>query len=157
VLLIVRPGFRAFDWPLAIPIAGAILWALYQILTRLSSRTDSPNTSLVWAGLVAFLATTAVGPIDWRWPTASAWTLMIVISLMGAVAHYALIKALDYAEAGSLQPYAYTLLVWATLLGFLVFGNVPDGWTLFGAAIVVASGLYAWHHDRKIVAAPSPS
>jgi drug/metabolite transporter (DMT)-like permease len=78
---------------------------------------------------------------------------MIVISLMGAVAHYALIKALDYAEAGAVQPYAYTLLVWVTILGFVLFGDVPDVWTILGAAIVVASGLYTWHHDRRISAA----
>jgi drug/metabolite transporter (DMT)-like permease len=77
---------------------------------------------------------------------------MVVISFIGAVAHYALIKALDYAEAGAVQPYSYTLLVWATLLGWLVFGDIPDRWTIIGAAIVVASGLYTWHHDR--MAAP---
>ena len=82
--------------------------------------------------------------------------LMIVIALLGAVAHYALIKALDHAEASAVQPYAYTLLVWAAVLGLLVFGNMPDGWTIAGAAIVVLSGLYSWHHEatRPIVAAP---
>ncbi len=156
VLLILRPGFRTFDWPLALPIAGALLWAAYQILTRLCSRHDAPGTSLAWAALVAFLATTFVGPIDWRWPTATAWVLMIVIALIGAVAHYALIKALDFAEASAVQPFAYTLLLWATLLGFLVFGNVPDGWTIAGAAIVVASGLYSWRCERELISAAMP-
>lgn len=153
VLLIVRPGFRDLEWPLLLPIAGALLWALYQVLTRLCSHTDTPGTSLIWAALVAFGATTFVGPLEWRWPTAGVWALLIVISLMGAAAHYALIKALDYAEASALQPYAYTLLVWASLLGLLVFGQMPDGWTITGAAIVVASGIYSWHHDRKTISA----
>ena len=149
VMLIVRPGFRSIEWPLLIPLAGALLWATYQLLTRLSARFDTPDTSLLWSALVAFVATSFVGPLEWTWPTPAAWALMVVISLIGAIAHYALIKALDYAEAGAVQPYAYTLLVWATLLGWLVFGDVPDGWTILGAAIVVASGLYTWHHDRK--------
>jgi drug/metabolite transporter (DMT)-like permease len=149
VLLIVRPGFRQLEWPLLLPIAGAVLWAAYQLLTRLCSRDDTPETSLAWAALVAFIATSFVGPLAWRWPSAMAWALMIVIALMGAAAHYALIKALDYAEAGAVQPYAYSLLVWATLLGFLVFGNVPDGWTIAGGAIVVLSGLYCWRQDRR--------
>ena len=85
---------------------------------------------------------------------AAAWALMVVISLIGAVAHYALIKALDYAEAGAVQPYSYTLLVWATMFGWLVFGDVPDNWTILGAAIVVASGLYTWHRDRISAAKP---
>jgi drug/metabolite transporter (DMT)-like permease len=148
VMLIVRPGFRTIEWPLFIPLAGALLWASYQLLTRLSARFDKPDTSLLWSALVAVIATSFVGPLEWTWPTPAAWALMVVISLIGAVAHYALIKALDYAEAGAVQPYSYTLLVWATLLGWLVFGDVPDGWTILGAAIVVASGLYTWHHDR---------
>jgi drug/metabolite transporter (DMT)-like permease len=148
VMLIVRPGFRTIEWPLLIPLAGALLWASYQLLTRLSARFDTPDTSLLWSALVGFVATSFVGPLEWTWPTPAAWALMAVISLIGAVAHYALIKALDYAEAGAVQPYSYTLLVWATLLGWLVFGDVPDQWTIIGAMIVVASGLYTWHHDR---------
>jgi drug/metabolite transporter (DMT)-like permease len=152
VLLIVRPGFRTIEWPLLLPLAGALLWASYQLLTRLNARFDSSSTSLLWSAIVAFIATSFVGPIDWTWPTPAAWALMVVISLIGAIAHYALIKALDYSEAGAVQPYAYTLLVWATLLGWLVFGDIPDGWTILGAAIVVASGLYTWHHDRRFAA-----
>ena len=149
VLLIVRPGFRSFDWPVLLPLLGAVLWAGYQVMTRLASRHDSPDTSLLWSAAVALVATSFVGPLDWKWPTASAWALMVVIASIGAVAHYALIKALDFAEAGAVQPYSYTLLVWAALLGAVVFGDVPDGWTLVGAAIVVASGLYSWHRERR--------
>jgi drug/metabolite transporter (DMT)-like permease len=151
VLLILRPGFRSFDWPLLLPLAGAVLWASYQVLTRLAARHDQPDTTLLWSAIVAFVVMSFVGPFVWRWPSATAWALLVAISLIGAVAHYALIKALDYAEAGALQPYAYMLLVWATVLGFLVFGNVPDGWTIVGAIVVVAGGLYSWHHDRRIV------
>ena len=156
VLLIVRPGLRDLEWPLLLPIAGAILWALYQVLTRLCSRGDPPGTSLIWAALVALIATSFVGPLDWRWPSASAWTLMVVIALIGAAAHYALIKALDYAEAGAVQPYSYTLLVWATVMGWLVFGHIPDAWTIAGAAIVVLSGLYAWYRDRSDITSAKP-
>jgi drug/metabolite transporter (DMT)-like permease len=149
VLLIVRPGFRTIDWPMVLPLAGALLWAGYQVLTRLSARWDPPDTALLWSAVVALVATSFVGPLHWTWPTPAAWGLMIVVALIGAIAHYALIKALDYAEAGALQPYSYTLLVWATVMGWLVFGNIPDGWTILGAAVVVASGLYTWHHDRQ--------
>lgn len=156
VLLIVRPGFRSLEWPLLLPLVGAIMWAGYQILTRLASLSDSPGTSLLWSAVVALIGTSFVGPVYWQWPTALAWTLMIVISLVGAIAHYALIKALDYAEAGAVQPYAYTLLVWVTILGFMLFGDMPDGWTILGAAIVVVSGLYTWHHDRRVLSAARP-
>jgi drug/metabolite transporter (DMT)-like permease len=149
VLLIVRPGFRTLDWPLLIPVAGAILWGSYQILTRLSARGDSPDTTLVWSAFAAFAATSFIGPFEWHAPDAVGWGLMLVTGVLGALAHYGLIRALDYAEASSIQPYSYTLLVWVTALGALVFGDFPDGWTILGAAIVVASGLYTWHHDRR--------
>jgi drug/metabolite transporter (DMT)-like permease len=155
VMMIIRPGFRSLDWPVLLPLVGAILWAGYQVLTRLAARVDSPDTSLIWSILVALVATTFVGPIDWQWPTAGVWTLMVIIAALGAVSHYALIKALDYAEAGAVQPYSYTLLVWAAVLGVAVFGDVPDGWTIAGATIVVASGLYTWHHDRRSVGSRS--
>jgi len=154
VLLIVRPGFRTLDWPLLIPVAGAILWGSYQILTRLSARADSPDTTLVWSAFVAFAATSVMGIYEWRWPDAASWLLLLATGLLGALAHYGLIRALDYAEAGAIQPYSYTLLVWVTVLGALVFGDFPDGWTIAGAAIVVASGLFTWHHDRRAAAVP---
>lgn len=153
VMMIIRPGLRVLDWPVLLPLVGAVMWAGYQVLTRLAARYDSPDTSLIWSILVALVVTTFVGPIDWQWPTATVWALMVIIAALGAVAHYALIKALDYAEAGAVQPYSYTLLVWATLLGVVIFGDVPDAWTILGAAIVVASGLYTWHHDRRTPAA----
>jgi drug/metabolite transporter (DMT)-like permease len=149
VLMIVRPGFRTLDWPLLLPVLGALLWASYQILVRLCTRYDSPETTLVWSAFIAFAATSFIGPWQWLWPDALGWALLLAMALLGALAHFALIKALDYAQAGAVQPYSYTLLVWATLLGALVFGDIPDHWTLLGAAVIVTSGLYTWHHDRR--------
>ena len=159
VLVVVRPGFKAFDWPLLLPLASAVLWAVYQILVRFCAREDSPETTLVWSAFAAFAATTLVGAWGWQWPTAAGWGWLIAVSLVGALAQFALIKALDYAEAGAVQPYSYTLLVWVTALGFLMFGDVPDHWTLLGAAVIVASGLYTWQRNRKTASArlPSPS
>ncbi len=155
VLLIVRPGFRTLDWPLLLPVAGALLWGGYQILVRLCSRTDTPDTTLVWSAFVAFGATTLIGPWHWIWPDAKGWALLFAIALLGALAHYSLIKALDHAEAGAVQPYSYTLLVFVTILGAIVFGDIPDRWTLAGAAVIVASGLYTWHHERRAAARTS--
>ena len=81
-------------------------------------------------------------------PPVAFWLQVLSVKLLG-FDNFALIKALDCAEAGSVQPYSYTLLVWATVLGALVFHNFPDGFTLLGASIIVASGLYTWHHDRQ--------
>jgi len=149
MLLIVRPGFRTLDWPMVLPLLAAVLWAVYQVLVRLCTREDSADTTLVWSAFAAFAATTLVGPWQWQWPDALGWTLLIVMAVLNALANYALIKALDHAEAGAVQPYAYTLLVWVTALGVVVFGDFPDTWTILGAAVIVASSLYAWYRDRR--------
>lgn len=153
VLLIIRPGLAGFVLPLLIPLLGAFLWGLYQILVRLCARYDPPETTMLWSGFVALGAISLVAPFQWQPAGAFAWTLLIGIGVLSALAHYALIKALDYAEASAVQPYGYTLLVWAALLGFLVFADIPGPWTVLGGAVVVLSGLYTWHHDRRLAAA----
>jgi drug/metabolite transporter (DMT)-like permease len=75
--------------------------------------------------------------------------LLLATAVLGSLSHYALIRALDYAQASVVQPYSYTLLVFVTVLGWLVFGDIPDLLTVVGAAVVVASGLYTWQHDRR--------
>ncbi len=149
VLLIVRPGFAAFQWALLIPLLGAFLWAIYQIMVRFLARDDRPETTLLWSAGAGLIALSLVAPWDIQFPDPKGWALLIAVGIMGSLAHYALIRALDYAEASAVQPYGYLLLVWATVMGWLVFGDVPGPWTIAGACIVVLSGLYTWIRDRE--------
>jgi drug/metabolite transporter (DMT)-like permease len=149
VMLIIRPGFTQFSWPLLIPLVGAFMWALYQVMVRFLARDDRPETTLLWSAFVGLAAVSLVAPWDFRLPDAWSWVLFITVGILGSLAHYALIRALDYAEASAVQPHGYTLLVWAALMGWLVFGDVPTPWTIMGACIVALSGLYAWTQDRK--------
>ncbi len=148
VLAIVRPGFQTWSWPLAIPLVGALLWAVYQILTRLVAGSDRNEITLLWTAISGLIGTSLLVPWFWVPPSPTAWLLLVCVGLLGSASHYALIAALNFAEAGAVQPYAYTLLLWATLLGFAVFGDLPDAWTLAGASAVVLSGLYTWNRDR---------
>ena len=148
VLVIVRPGFQALDWRIVVAVTATLLWALYQILVRMCARTDSSDTTWAWTAVVGLAATSTVGPFVWTWPDALGWTLLLAIAALGTLSHLALIKALGYAEAGALQPYSYTLLVWAAVIGFVMFSDMPDAWTIAGASIIIASGLYAWHRER---------
>jgi drug/metabolite transporter (DMT)-like permease len=149
VLLIIRPGLHVLSWPVLLPLLGAGLWALYQVLTRLCASYDPPQTTLLWTAWVGFAGLTMVGPWQWHTPDAGAWVLLLATAVLGSLSHYALIRALDYAQASVVQPYSYTLLVFVTVLGWLVFGDIPDLLTVVGAAVVVASGLYTWQHDRR--------
>jgi drug/metabolite transporter (DMT)-like permease len=149
VMLIIRPGFGQVSWPLFIPLLGAFLWALYQIMVRFLARDDRPETTLLWSAFVGLAAVSVIAPWDFRLPTLDAWAMLAAVGIMGSLAHYALIKALDGAEASAMQPYGYTLLIWAALMGWLVFGDTPGLWTIVGACIVVLSGLYAWSQDQR--------
>ena len=153
VLLVLRPGFQTLHWPLLVPVGGALLWALYQILVRLCGRSDGPLTTLFWSAAVGCAAISFVGPFQWTTPDAADWMRLLLVALFGSLGHFALIKALHFVEASAVQPFSYTLLLWAATLGYLIFGNVPDGWTIAGGAIVVSSGLYSWYCERRPSAA----
>jgi drug/metabolite transporter (DMT)-like permease len=151
-LLIVRPGSDLFTWYALLPVAMALCNALYQILTRKVAGVEHPLTSLIWGAIVGAVLLSLVAPFDWQTPqSASHWALLGVIGLLASVGHYLLIRAYDYANATLLAPYTYTAIVWAVLLGFVMFGNLPDGWTVAGMAVIVFSGLFLAGHQRLAV------
>ena len=149
VLVILRPGFAELRPILALPLFGAVLWGLYQLLVRLSAREDGSETTMIWNAWVGFAAAVTVGVWDFVMPTPLEWLLLAIIASLGSFAQYAFIRSFAAAEAGALQPFTYTLFLWAIVFGFTVFGDVPDVFTLVGGAIVVASGIFAWQRERS--------
>ncbi|MFX4221395.1 MAG: DMT family transporter [Thalassobaculum sp.] len=148
MLVILRPGLAVFDVVALLPFAGAVMFAVYQVMTKVLSRTNSSETILLYTGWVGFAAMSLFGPFDWQWPDARGWGLLVLAGLLGAIGHATVIKALEVTPASVLQPFNYTLLVWATGIGFVVFGDLPDLWTVAGATIIVSSGLYVWWRER---------
>ena len=149
VLLVTRPGAGGMHWAAFYSVASAIFYSLYIIATRLLARTERTHTTLFYSNLVGALSMLPVLPFVWAMPD-NPWLifLMAVFGAFGSFGHYLLIAAHRLAPASSLAPFMYTQLVWAILLGYLVFGDVPNSWTLAGAGIVVASGLYLLHRER---------
>jgi drug/metabolite transporter (DMT)-like permease len=150
MLIILRPGFGVMHPMALVALLCACMWSLYQVLTRVVSRTDPPLTTLFYTALIGAVALTVIGPFYWRAPDAQGWALFVVVAVLGASGHYLLIKALQLAPASVLQPFAYTVLVWATIVGYTMFGNLPDRFTVAGALIIVASGLYAFARERRL-------
>ena len=150
--MIVRPGSDVFTPYALLPVAMALCNALYQILTRKVAGVEHPLTSLVWGAIVGAVLLSLIAPFAWKTPE-SAWhlTLLGVIGLLASIGHYLLIKAYDHAGATLLAPYTYTAMVWAMLLGFAVFGNFPDAWSLGGMAVIVASGMFLASRQRLTV------
>jgi len=148
MLVILRPGMAVFDPVALLPLAGAVMFAVYQVMTKVISRTDALETTLLYTGWIGVIAMSFFGPFHWDWPDARGWGLLMLAGLLGSIGHMTVIKALEVAPASVLQPFNYTLLVWATGIGFVVFGDLPDAWTVAGATIIVASGLYVWWRER---------
>ena len=88
-------------------------------------------------------------PFVWEAPSGPlAWLLLCSMGVFGGIGHWLLIIAHRYAPASLLAPFSYTSILWMTTSGYLVFGHLPDGWTVVGAAVVIASGLYVFHRER---------
>lgn len=148
-LVILRPGLGVFQPAAAIALVAALGFALYNITTSLASRRDRFATSMLYMAVVGAVAATVAGVPVWRTPDALGWALMGLLSVTGICGHLLLIRALEYAPASVLQPFNYTLLVWATIVGLIVFGEFPDQWTMVGAGMIVASGLYVIFRERQ--------
>ena len=150
VLVILRPGFAVFQPAAFIVLATAFMYAAYNVMTRMASRDDDGETSLVYMAVVGAAMYTVLGPFVWETPQAADIWPFAAVALAGAIGHYLLIKALEAAPASLLQPFNFLMLVWATINGYLVFGDFPDAWTLAGSAIVVGSGLYVIYRERIV-------
>ena len=144
-----RPDFSVLQPAAIVPLVTATLLALYYISTRWISRVDGAMTTLVYTPLVGAGLFSVAVPFVWVTPDLDGWLLMAAIGLLGLGAHFALIKAFEAAPAATVTPFNYLGLVWATVLGFTVFSHLPDGWTLLGAAIIVAGGFYIFHREQR--------
>jgi drug/metabolite transporter (DMT)-like permease len=153
VLVVIRPGLGGIHPAAFLSVIGAVLYSLYNISTRLLARFDSTQTTLFYSNLVGAMALLPVLPFVWTTPSDPiVMVLMVLIGAFGGFGHYLLIVAIRLAPPMTLSPFIYTQLVWSIAFGYLVFGDVPDRWTLIGGAIVVASGLYMLFREQTVAA-----
>jgi drug/metabolite transporter (DMT)-like permease len=149
VLVIVRPGGGIAHWAAAMPLLGAAAFALYQIATRVLVRTETTATTLLYTAFGGLIWTSLLVPFVWVWPAPAHWLAFLFIGALGAAAHLCLIKAFEMAQASLLAPLNYSKLIWATLAGFLVFGDLPGLNTAAGCALIVAGGLHVILRERR--------
>ncbi|MEL7098193.1 MAG: DMT family transporter [Pseudomonadota bacterium] len=149
VLIILRPGLGVFEPAAIIPVISALMFAVYGLLTRFAARRDSTATSFFWTGVAGAVAMTAVGVWFWEPMGGADWAWMGLLCLTGALGHWLLIRTYEVAEASAVQPFAYFQMVFATLVGVFVFGEVLELPVLFGAALIVAAGLFTLWRERQ--------
>ncbi len=149
VLVILQPGVRVFAPAALIPLASAFMFALYGLLTRFVSRTDSSSVSFFWTGITGAVVMTAIGVFHWQPMTGADWAWMAVLCCTAATAHWLMIRALEVAEASAVQPFNYLMLPFAAAIGITVFGDRLEASVAVGAVLVVAAGLFTLWRARK--------
>ncbi len=142
VMLIVRPAGGGFEWAALLPLIAALINAFRDAYTRRLSRTESSISVLFWSGLMVMVAGLVTSPLGWQRVDAEGIAWFLAAGFFNASAHFMVIEALRLGRAAVVVPFRYTGLLWAMLVGFLVWGETPDAWMLAGAAVVVASGIY---------------
>ena len=151
MLIILRPGVKAFSPEALIALTAACMFALYGLLTRYVGRRDPAETSFFYTGVVGAVAITLIAPF-WFAPMQNAvdWAWMALLCVTGAAGHYLLIRTYEVAEASAVQPFAYFQLVFASAMGIMLFGEALELWTGLGAGLIVAAGVFtAWRAHVK--------
>ena len=156
-VIVIQPSFDIFGWPALLPLGTAFFFALYMIITRVVAQAKHPIeaqismsffaliTIFILAGINDYTAMEAGG---WRMPTALECGVLCILGLVATTGHLMVVFALQRADAGLLAPFQYLEVVTASLLGYLIFGDIPSQTTIFGVTIIIGSGLYLIHRER---------
>jgi len=140
-MIIIRPGSGLMDVAAGIIMLSALCNACYQLSTRKIGAIDDPLTTVLYTALVGSVGASLVVPFNWEPMDIEGWSLMIAIGAFALIGHFALIKAYRLATAPTIAPFGYSILLWSVLFGYILFNQLPDLWTLFGATIIVIGGI----------------
>ena len=150
VLIIVHPGGDLFTPTVLLPFCSAMFFCFYQLLTRKLSSVDSPTTSNFFAGLCNTLVMSALVPFFWQVPSVTHGLMMVALGACGMTAHLFLTQAFRFAAPALLAPFGYCQIIFAGLLGWLLFSHTPTLTTVIGIAVICCSGLAAaWQQSRR--------
>ncbi|MCG8543969.1 MAG: DMT family transporter [Alphaproteobacteria bacterium] len=147
VLIMVRPTADAFQIAALVPIAAAAMTAVRDIVTRRMSAGESTNAMMVWSTLGLIIGSAPVAAIGWVTPDMHDLLLIALSGLLVGAAHFLMIESYRLAQAAVVAPFKYSAILWGVLLGYLIWGDLPDAWIMTGAILIVASGLYILHRE----------
>jgi drug/metabolite transporter (DMT)-like permease len=149
VMIALRPSAATLTWPALIAIAGSLGFSLFLITTRMLR--GASDVVMVGGQFAAMLLVSAIAaPFGWVAPTARDFGLMMILGVVAMTAFACVNRSLKLAPASVVVPYQYTMIVWAVALGFLVFGDVPDAFTLAGSLVIIAAGLYIFWREQVV-------
>ncbi len=126
-----------------------LCYACFILITRYLAAYDTSEVTLFYSMVVGTIAIAPLAMVDWVWPTVSGWCLLLSLGVWAGIGHYVFIVAHRWAPASMLAPFLYVQLVTVTAFGYLVFGDLPDAWTIMGSGIIIASGIYLLNRERN--------
>lgn len=147
-LVVVRPGTGVMGVGALFLLGCSFCNAFYQLITRKLRGTDEARTTLLYTALAGTVGASLAVPLVWTPIAVGDWPLFAALGVFGCLGHFTLIKAFQSAPATVVAPFSYASIIWAILYGFLFFGDLPDFWTLVGASIIAAGGLYILHREK---------
>jgi drug/metabolite transporter (DMT)-like permease len=150
VLIVTNPGADSLTVGALFALANAVMYGSVTVAVRGMTKTESANTLLMWQMVTIAIFHSILLLFGWRWPTPVDTAMLLSSGIAWAIGQYLWTRALLFAPATAVSPFYYLLLVWAMVIGYLVWGDVPTAGLLVGSAIVVASGLFLlWHEARQ--------
>jgi drug/metabolite transporter (DMT)-like permease len=149
VLIILRPGTGVFSWPALLPFAAALMFALYSVLTRLTTRDEPTFPAFFWPGVIGAVLMTGLGLPNLQTVAPQDMIFLALYCILSIFSHWLLLKCYEATEAARVQPYAYLQIVFVTLIGITVFGETLAPLVALGTAVIVAAGLYALSLERR--------
>ena len=147
VVVITRPGSDVFQLAALLPLVCALASAGRDIATRSMTATETSLAILMTANLFQICFGLLSLPFGWQVPDLRSFWLLAACVPLVFIGHYTMIEAFRFAEAGLVSPFRYSAIVWAGLFGYFLWGDVPDGWSVVGTGIVIASGFYILHRE----------
>ncbi len=154
VLLVMHPGIGTVHWAMLLALVATFGYSFYNLATRYLAAFDPPEVTQTYTPLAGLVIMAPFALAAWQWPEgAGQWVLLASLGFWGGLGHWLLILAHRSAPAPVLAPFIYLGLIWMSVAGFLIFGDVPTLWTLSGAAVVILSGLYLLARERKAMGA----
>ena len=149
VLIILRPGSGVFSWASLLPLASATLFAIYSVLTRLTTRVESTFPAFFWPAVIGTVLMTAIGLPHWQAINPLDALLLAIYASVSVLSHWLLLKCYEAAEASSVQPFAYLQIVFVSIVGILIYGETLAAEVVLGTLIIVAAGIFALMQERS--------
>lgn len=149
VLIILRPGLGVFSWAALLPFASALLFALYSVLTRLTTRDEPTFPAFFWPGVIGAVLMTGIGLPHLEPMLPRDMAFLAVYCALSIFSHWLLLKCYEQIEAARVQPYAYLQIVFVTIIGLTIYGEVLELPVAIGAMVIVAAGIFALSLERK--------